>query len=205
MRMQVRQFGWHVPVHEIVGWHSHSAYIELRADAIRQAARGANLDLSDPRTRLVFSAHGTPMKYIARGSRYVLYTEHYCNVVAESVGAPNFELGYQNHSNRPIEWTQPAIETVIANVDADAVLIDPCSFMHEQSETLAELDHELREQAEGRGLQFVRVPIPHDDARFIRLLADLVEPILRGESEAAGFRPCICRKAPEACCLNTVI
>jgi ferrochelatase len=63
------QLAWAVPVAEISGWHSHTAYIELRADAIRQLLIEHDLDLAEPRTRLVFSAHGTPMSYVHAGSR----------------------------------------------------------------------------------------------------------------------------------------
>jgi protoporphyrin/coproporphyrin ferrochelatase len=70
-------------------------------------------------------------------------------------------VGFQNHTNRRIAWTEPDVEKVIETVDADTVIVDPVSFMHEQSETLAELDHELSEEAEARGLAFHRVPVPH--------------------------------------------
>ncbi len=204
-RRAIDAIGWAVPVREISGWHSHTSYLELRADAIRRLTIDNELDLEDPRTRLVFSAHGTPLKYVREGSRYVLYTEHSTHTIAESLGVANYELGYQNHTNRPIEWTEPDIEKVIEEVDADKVVVDPCSFMHEQSETLAELDHDLKEKAEARGLSFFRVPVPHDDPAFIRLLADLVEPFITGTFEQAGFRPCRCRSTPNTFCLNTVL
>src|SRR5262245_2785567 len=204
-RRAIKTIGWDVPVREISGWHSHTAYLQLRADAIRRLTIDNDLELNDPGTRLVFSAHGTTLKYIREGSRYVLYTEHSINAVAESLGVKKFELGYQNHTNRPIEWTQPDIEKVIEEVDAKKVIVDPCSFVHEQSETLAELDHDLSEKAEARGLEFYRVPVPHDDPAFIRLLADLVEPFITGRVEEAGFRLCRCRSTPETFCLNTVI
>ena len=197
--------GWDVPVREISGWHSHTAYLQLRADVIRRLAIDNDLDPTDPRTRLVFSAHGTPMKYVEEGSRYVLYTEHSINAIAENLGVKRYELGYQNHTNRPIEWTQPDIEKVIEEVDADRVIVDPCSFIHEQSETLAELDHDLKEKAEERGLSFYRVPVPHDDPHFIQLLADLIEPFITGKVEEAGFRPCRCRSTPNTFCLNTIL
>ncbi|MGH7470889.1 MAG: ferrochelatase [Longimicrobiales bacterium] len=197
--------GWAVPLREITGWHSHTSYIELRADAIRSTLIAHDLDLSDPDTRLVFSAHGTPTRYLEAGSRYVHYTEHVCHAVAQSLGADHFELGYQNHTNRPIEWTQPDIERVMATVTAQSVVLDPCSFMHEQSETLAELDHDLRESAESRGLRYFRVPVPHDDTHFVTLLADLIEPFITGKVAEAGFRPCRCRVSPETWCLNTVV
>ncbi len=203
LRAQVGARGWAVDVVEITGWHRHPAYTALRAEGIRRTVAENGLDLADGRTRLVFSVHGTPMRYIEEGSRYVQYAEESCRAIAAAVGAPGYDIGYQNHTNRPIAWTQPDIEAVIDAVDAEHVVVVPVSFMHEQSETLAELDVELREAAEARGLGFHRVPVPHDDARFIALLADLVQAAVAG-GEAAGLAlaPCACRGAPGALCLN---
>jgi protoporphyrin/coproporphyrin ferrochelatase len=165
MRLQL----WSVPLFQVTGWHRHPGYIELRANAIRQVLQANNLSFDDPRTRLVFSAHGTPMKYIREGSRYDIYVRDFCADLARAVGAPEYEIGYQNHTNRPIDWTQPDVEKVIEEIDADRVVVDAVSFMHEQSETLAELDHELREEAEERGLGFFRVPIHHAAPEFINV------------------------------------
>jgi ferrochelatase len=76
--------------------------------------------------------------------------------------------------------------------------------MHEQSETLSELDGELRGIAEEAGLEFHRVPIPHDDPAFAELLADLVEDVLRPEPIMGelGLRRCLCRATPATFCLN---
>jgi protoporphyrin/coproporphyrin ferrochelatase len=204
---------WNAPLHQITGWHRHPGYIELRADAVRQVLQQNALSFDDPRTKLVFSAHGTPMKYIHEGSRYDIYVRDFCADLARAVGAPGYEIGYQNHTNRPIDWTQPDVEKVIAEIDADRVVVDPVSFMHEQSETLAELDHELREEAEERGLGFFRVPIRHAAPEFIAVLADLVEPFLRDDIEAGSlpeepvagvpWQNCRCRAG--AACVNAEI
>jgi protoporphyrin/coproporphyrin ferrochelatase len=76
-------------------------------------------------------------------------------------------------------------------------VVDPVSFMHEQSETLAELDHELRGEAEARGIAFHRVPIPFDAPEFFAVLADVVEAAVGGEG-----RGCRCRGSGTAYCLN---
>ena len=192
---------WPVERHEISGWHTHAVYTELRADGIRTTAQDAGLDLADARVRLIFSAHGTPMKYIREGSRYDVYVRDCCRRVAAAAGVARYDIGYQNHTNRPVEWTQPDIEKVIEDVEADAVIVVPISFMHEQSETLAELDLGLRAEAEARGLAFHRVPVPHDDPRFATVLADLVEERL-GEEEADLYE-CRCRLG--ARCRNAVL
>ena len=125
-------------------------------------------------------------------------------MIARGLGVADFLIGYQNHSNRPIEWTQPDIETVIKDVEAKRVLVVAVSFMHEQSETLSELDIELRDEAEQAGLEFYRVPIPHDSPRFTGLLADLVVDTLRDEPVMGpqGLKRCLCRGRPNTFCLN---
>jgi ferrochelatase len=151
-----------------------------------------------------FSAHGTPRKYVDEGSRYVEYVEEFCHETAVRLGIESFELGYQNHGNRKIEWTQPDVAAVVKSVRAKRIVVDPASFMHEQSETLAELDIELREEAEGAGLDFHRVPVPHDDSRFAAVLADLVEAVLAEDRVGPGppLRPCRCRATGDTFCLN---
>ncbi len=202
------ELGWEVPRRHVSGWHRHPAYTELRAAAVRRLLELDGVDLRDDGVRLVFSAHGTPLKYLREGSRYDIYVDDHCRALAAALGVDEYELGFQNHSNRPVEWTQPDIDRVIAEVDAEAVVVVPVSFMHEQSETLAELDHELKEQAEERGLRFHRVPIPHADPAFIALLADLVEAAVEGHEGGkarAGGLPllrCRCRPDADTCCLN---
>lgn len=194
---------WNVPLSEISGWHNHPDYLAFRASAIRDLMQREGLSFDDPRTKLVFSAHGTPMKYIEEGSRYDVYVRDFCATISRLVGAPDYVIGYQNHTNRPIEWTQPDVDSVIAEIDADRVVVDAVSFMHEQSETLAELDHELKEEAEERGLGFHRVPIDHTAPAFISFLADLTEGAFEQSVNGRQWRDCRCK--PGARCLNATI
>ena len=197
---------WDVPLVQISGWHAHPAYLDMRRDAVLRCAAEAGLDLAHPSACLVFSVHGTPIKYLDQGSRYDRYAEDCCSRVAAAVGAPRYLLGYQNHANRGIEWTQPEIDDVVRQAAADGVreiLVDPISFMHEQSETLSELDDELREIAVDAGLVFHRVPIPHADDRFAGVLADLVETALgEGGGNGIELRPCRCKPGEAVRCLN---
>lgn len=196
---------WDPPVREITGWHRHPEYLRLHADHIRDFAVSQGVALHDDGTKLVFSAHGTPLKYLDDGPRYQLYVEEACRMMARELGAADYVIGYQNHSNRPIEWTQPDIEKVIEEVEAERVVVVAVSFMHEQSETLADLDIELRGEAEEADLEFYRVPIPHDSSRFTDLLADLVVNALHDEPVMGplGLKRCLCRARPSTFCLNT--
>ena len=203
MRGAAADLDWDVEIDELTGWHKHPLYNRLRADNVRAYAAEHDLDLGDPETELFFSAHGTPTHYLDEGSRYDTYVSEWCSVMSRMLGVSEYTLGFQNHGNRDIPWTQPDIETAIENVDAERVVVEPVSFMHEQSETLSELDVELREEAEAEGLEFHRVPVPHDDDRFRTVLADLVEPFV-GEFDPRyyQFRQCQCKDTPGTMCLN---
>ena len=69
---EVAACGWEVELCEIGGWHPHRAYTALRAEGIRVAAERHGLDL-ETNAVLLFSAHGTPLKYLREGSRYDVY------------------------------------------------------------------------------------------------------------------------------------
>ncbi len=85
----------------------------------------------------------------------------------------------------------------------EGIVVVPISFMHEQSETLSELDRELRAEAEERGLEFHRVPVPHGDPRFASVLADLVEARIGGAAfDAFTLKQCRCRPDPATRCTN---
>ena len=199
----IKSAEWDGSVVNLTGWHRHPQYLRLRADAIRTVAQRHGVDLSDRDSGLVFSAHGTPQHYLDEGSRYLAYVREWCDLIAQILGIESYTLGYQNHESRDVPWTEPAIEDVIREVDADRVVVDPVSFIHEQSETLWDLDVEVHQVATDAGIEFHRVPIPHDDGRFPVVLAELVELTI------AGFDPrdyhldsCACAAGFNALCLS---
>ena len=198
------ELDWDVHYREITGWHRHPDYLRLRADNILEFVKQQRVDLHSPETRLVFSAHGTPMKYVNGGPRYVDYVEEACRMIARGLGTTDYTLGYQNHANRGVKWTAPEIDDVVKGLEGKRIVVDALSFMHEQSETLSELDHDLRQVAEAAGLEFFRVPVPHGNPRFGALLADLVEDALRPEPIMGelGLRRCLCRADLKTFCLN---
>jgi len=199
-----RAAGWAHGVLEIGGWHMHPDYLAMHADHVRRFCESEGVDLRDEGTALLFSIHGTPVKYLEAGSRYDRYVEEACAGIARALGVGTYHLGYQNHTNRPIEWTKPDVDQVVRELAAERVVVVAPSFMHEQSETLAELDHDLRGVAEERGLAFHRVPIPHLDPRFVAVLADVVEARLAGDHRCGelSLRRCVCRAGGGAWCTN---
>ncbi len=198
-----RDLAWDVPIHELAAWHHDEAYAELRAENIRRYAREADVDLLNPDTLLYFSAHGTPITYLDMGSRYDGYVEEHCARIAELLGGPAWTLAYQNHANRGIAWTEPDTEAHIRTLSARRVVVEPISFVHEQSETLAELDLDFRAEVEALGMDMYRVPVLTDRRGLAKVLADLVTPFFRGDAPATrGLYPCRCRQREGTVCTN---
>lgn len=196
------RIGWTPRVVAVSGWHHHPDYLEMRSSHIRAFVEDRGLDLGAADTLLYFSVHGTPVRYLEHG-RYDRYVFEHCRDVAARLGADRYEVGFQNHVNRRIRWTQPDNEDAIEAREERRLVVVPISFMHEQSETLDELDREVRGFAEGLGKELHRVPVPHDDPRFPRLLADLVDRALADNPEEGGvLSPCRCCPMDGTWCTN---
>lgn len=182
---QLRELSWTVETAFIGGWHRNAKYVELRADGIRRVMTERGLDAQDPDVCLYFSAHGTPISYLEEGSQYQEHVEESCRLIADAVAVGRYELGYQNHTNRTkVEWTEPSNQDLMPTLEADDVVVVPVSFVHEQSETLDELDLELRELVEQLGMGFHRVATPHDHPDMGAVLADLVIDALNASAGA---------------------
>jgi len=191
---------WSPEFTEVTGWHEHPEYVELRAENIKEFIDESGLSIGE-NAELLFSAHGTPTKYLKGGSRYDQYVEEFCDWMAQRVETQEYLLGFQNHENRGVPWTEPETEEVIEEVEQPHAVVEPLSFMREQSETLSELDIELEDECEELGIQMHRVPIPYDDPRFPGVLADLVEPILTDDDLSDwGMGQCRCKETEGTYC-----
>lgn len=205
VRAALNALGWSPRFLGVAGWHHNPRYLRLRADHIRRFVEERGLDLRDPDTLLYFSMHGTPIKYLQDGNRYDRYVFEHCRDVAAALGVgERYAVGFQNHTNRRIAWTQPDNEDRLREVTERRLVVAPISFMKEQSETLAELDHELKAFVEDElGKEFHRVPIPWDDPEFAAYMADLLMEVASADPTANGvLGRCRCRPGDGTWCTN---
>ncbi len=140
-----------------------------------------------PTTHLLFSAHGTPLSEVASGDPY---TEQVRATVHALVHRRSTRLGYTEphwlgYQSRvgPAKWTQPNTEALalrLADYGVPALVIVPVAFVTDHIETLMELNTELREVLEPKGLHHLVVTEglnTHPD--FVRCLAQQVVNCLR--------------------------
>lgn len=146
---------------------------------------GRMLDGGSPaRVRLLFSAHGLPLKIVSAGDPYPHEVEDTAKAVIAALGRPELDwrVCYQSRVG-PLAWLGPSVDDELrrAGQDGVGVVVSPIAFVSEHSETLVELDRDYRDLATRVGVPFYRrVPTVGTDPHFIAALAELV----RGEAAA---------------------
>jgi len=78
----------------------------------------------------------------------------------------------------PQKWLGPSLDATISTLAEDGVthvLVVPIAFVSDHSETLWEINMEMKERARGLGIRYYDMsPALHTDPLFIDALADLV-------------------------------
>ena len=147
------------------------AVVEKVEEALARFVRPGGVEL-------VFSAHSVPIQVIQKGDPYQRQIEETVSLVMERGGWPNrHRLCYQSKVGAS-KWLQPTLRGTLRDLGeqgAKQVCVVPISFVSDHVETLGEIDHEAREQAEQLGItQFEMSAGLNDSPKFIAALADVV-------------------------------
>ena len=160
-------------VRTICCWPQNDGLVAAHAEAIGQVWENAGR----PAVRLLFSAHGIPLRTSRRGDPYAWQVEQSCRAIAERLGTGwDWRLCYQSRVG-PMEWLGPSTPEAIREAAADGmgVLIDPVSFVSEHVETLIELDRDYAALAREAGVTcYLRAPAVGVRPSFIEGLAAAV-------------------------------
>ncbi|MGO3327614.1 ferrochelatase [Gordonia sp. (in: high G+C Gram-positive bacteria)] len=181
--------------------------------AVADSVRAAVDEFADgPRPRLVFTAHSIPESAdraagpAADGGR--LYSRQVADAsaaVAGLVGVDEFDVVWQSRSGPPqVPWLAPDICDHLRELSADGVsrvVVCPIGFISDHLEVVWDLDTEAAEVADELGMQYVRTATAGTSARFVSMVADLIERYADGGGDVTamgcGENGGICR--PDCC------
>ena len=145
------------------------AHVALLKDALKKTPA--------PR-RILFSAHGLPLRIVRAGDPYPRHVESSCRGIMEVLGQKeDWRVCYQSKVG-PMRWLKPSLQEEIAAAGKDKrnVLVVPVSFVSEHLETLRDLDKEAARWAVAAGIKhYKRVPALGTHRLFVEVLGDLVE------------------------------
>jgi ferrochelatase len=176
-RREATRQGLDCPMQAIEAYPAVPRFVAAVADLIRtvlaEAAEGGRP------IRLLFSAHGLPLKIVKTGDPYPGQVAETAQAVVAELAVPDLDwlVAYQSRVG-PLAWLGPAVDDEIrrAGRDGVALVVAPISFVSEHSETLVELDRDYRRLAAECGVPaYHRVPTVGVEPKFIAALAGLVE------------------------------
>ncbi|ACZ49046.1 ferrochelatase [Anaplasma centrale str. Israel] len=154
-------------------YHVHEDYILAHRNLILSEYNKALM--AHDRPRVLFSAHGLPVRVVERGDPYQEQIRQSVCAIVEQLGiqALDYSICYQSKVG-PTKWLEPStkLEILRARDDGVPVIVVPISFVSEHSETLVELDMEYKALMPGEQKYF-RVPALGVDASFIECLYKL--------------------------------
>jgi protoporphyrin/coproporphyrin ferrochelatase len=127
---------------------------------------------------ILFSAHGIPLSVVESGDPYQRQIEETTQLLINRGGWNNrHRLCYQSKVGAS-KWLQPSLHRALhdlANESVREVCVVPVAFVSDHVETLAEIDHEAREEAQELGIQqFEMTAGLNDSTKFIQALGQIV-------------------------------
>jgi protoporphyrin/coproporphyrin ferrochelatase len=156
---------------EIDRYPTLKGYLDATAASIKRALPA---DQSPP--FVLFSAHGLPQSYVARGDPYRDEIEATYRGVLERL-PPSLDVGLSFQSRvGPAKWLEPSTEDAVRAAAARGVrslLMVPLAFVSDHVETLDEMDVLYGDLARSLGMAFARVPALNDDDVFCDALGAL--------------------------------
>lgn len=154
-------------------FYSHPGYISFWVNNIRKHLDMHKIEVPT----LVFSAHSIPEYNISNGDTYAASIFRSAALIANEMGY-HYEAAFQSGMRRG-KWIGPDIKQHLATMrrkGIDNLVVIPISFVHENLETLYDLDRDIVPYArETLGFSHVsRVKLPEADPLLVSMLAELI-------------------------------
>ena len=177
---ELQQWRWVPSLRFIGSYYDQPLYIK----ALRNSIEDFWSKNKKP-SKLIFSYHGIPKKYLDKGDPYHCFCRKTTRLVAEEMKLPegSYMTTFQSRFG-PAEWLQPYTDKTIEGLAKDGVenihVISP-AFSSDCLETIEELNEENREIfMENGGKEFGYIPCLNDREDHINLLTSLLENELHG-------------------------
>ncbi len=161
----------------IPSWFDDPLYIDAVVEKIRTGMSAMPGD-----TRILFSAHSLPVKFIEEGDPYLEHIRSTIGKITKKIDIP-WDLSFQSKSG-PVKWLEPSTEQMLHEFSRRGVknvLAVPISFVSDHIETLYEIDILYRTMAASLGIRLERTASLNTSPLFISALKGIV---LRGLKEA---------------------
>ena len=175
-RAELRRDGDDVEVTFVGSWFDHPLFVAANAAHVRDAIARLPEHVRST-ARLICTAHSIPVQ-MAAVSRYEEQLRRSAQLVAGTVGMPDWTVVYQSRSGRPGDpWLEPDICDYLRRERAAglaAAVICPIGFVCDHIEVLYDLDVEAAQVAQSLDLPLVRAQTVNDHPAFTAMMTAVV-------------------------------
>lgn len=157
-------------------WNRHPKLIAAIVDNIRQGL----LKFPDETRRKVtvlFTAHSLPQRVVAMQDPYPDEVHGTVEAVLDWLGDQPATFAYQSQGRSAEQWLGPTAESAIEELSRSGqrhVLVAPIGFLSDHVETLYDIDIELKQFAERRGIRLERIAMLNDSPSLVEILVDVL-------------------------------
>ncbi|WP_018118888.1 ferrochelatase [Corynebacterium mastitidis] len=171
-------------------FYDHPKFVAAMAEALREAhARFAPEDAA----RTIFTAHSVPLSAneAAGGPEdsglYERQVAEASRLVARAAGIEDYDLVWQSRSGSPaIPWLEPDVVDHTCQLHEERginnIVVCPIGFISDHMEVVWDLDTELRQAVDERGMRMERTRTAGPTELFTSMVVDLVEELSRGRA-----------------------
>ncbi|HEY4716944.1 MAG TPA: ferrochelatase [bacterium] len=172
---ELKEYG-NITLRLIDSWYSNRKYIGLLSKRIQEGIAGfGRVAMSS--VCVLFTAHSLPLDRMPGNDPYVEQLKSTINSVVNVMGDLRSVLAFQSRRPGRDKWLEPeALKSVddLASKGIKNILVVPLSFVSDHLETLYDIDIQLKNHAEAKGIKLIRAQSFNTDPEFIDVLADII-------------------------------
>ncbi len=190
--IRLREVAPEVEFTKLWQFYGHPEFIRLNAENLRGAWGRAE----QGSTKVLFSAHSVPSTADeASGGPddahlYSRQVAEASRLIAEQAGVTDYEVVWQSRSGNPATpWLEPDVVDrsmeLHDNGGTRHIICVPVGFITDHMEVVWDLDTELKEALDEKGMTLERVPTVGLTEDFARVVVDLAENVAQGAEPAS--------------------
>ena len=161
----------------VESWYDEPKFIQYWSEKVE-----ATFTAMSPEERakacLIVSAHSLPEKIIANGDPYPDQLRETADLIAQSAGIENYELGWQSAGQTPEPWIGPDVQDLTKELFEDkgytSFVYTPVGFVANHLEVLFDNDYECKVVCDEIGANYYRPEMPNTQPLFIDAMSDVV-------------------------------
>ncbi|EPD50675.1 ferrochelatase [Paenisporosarcina sp. HGH0030] len=161
----------------VESWYDEPKFIQYWSEKVSETFNSMSAEQRE-KACLIVSAHSLPEKIIANGDPYPDQLKETANLIAQSAGIENYEVGWQSAGQTPEPWIGPDVQDLTHELHEQkgysTFVYTPVGFVADHLEVLFDNDYECKVVTDEIGANYYRPEMPNTQPLFIDAMSDVV-------------------------------